>query len=423
MNNLILIFLKIWPSTIKAIIRKLLEIQDNDGDTLLHWASRKGHKSIVNNMLSAFVGDTEKLLELLKIKGKWGYTLLHWAAENGHEATVNIILSAFVGDTEKLLELLKIQDNDGYTLLHRAAKNGHAETLKMIINKLSPTEALELLHMTNTKGRNVYDDSKSEIKSLLNSFGANPTSNYFYVNDQSNIENSNKMFDAAPHIVSETDNLKPRIPEKYHHKVIHLTTKDTIEKAIEKAIEKGFEDHPISKAVYNSTNLIADIIPIITKYAITTVEMLRLMESLRRVPYSGGGIIYHELLGSAARLSARLLVKNPCFNFRAIKFTGDHNDNKILISFVEQMLANDYKLNINGKEFNLNNIFNKMYNGSNISKNSVDKILSEITEHSFEVKAMPASELANSPEAKEIPGDSAGNAAAPKLDRWHNLTK
>ena len=133
------------------------------------------------------------------------------------------------------------------------------------------------------------------------------------------------------------------------------------------------------------------------------------------MPYYGKK--YQELLGFAARL----LVKNPLLNFEAIKFTGNYDDDMVLLSFVEQMLTNNYqlKINNNGQEqgFNLRARFEKYHNALNISKESVDTILKTVilergcfyhTRFSFEqfklplikvaetqVPAIPAGELAN----------------------------
>ena len=406
-------------------LMQFLSNQDNNGNTPLHRAANNGHTAIVNKILSAFGDDTERLMQFLSFKNNYGETPLHLAASEGHTTIVEELLSAFEGDTANLLKLLSIKDCLKCTPLHTAAINGHTEIVKMIINKLSPAEALQLLYETNYKGRNVYADSvimrtplnSINMKKLLNSIGANKTSNYLYVDDQTDIANSNETFAAATHIVIKTDELKSSIPEKYHSKVINLTTKDIIEEAIKKAIEKATKDHPISKELLENTPCSADIISIITPYAITTIEILSLRESLRRVPYYGGGEKYQELLGFAARL----LVKNPLLNFEAIKFTGNYDDDMVLLSFVEQMLTNNYqlKINNNGQEqgFNLRARFEKYHNALNISKESVDTILKTVilergcfyhTRFSFEqfklplikvaetqVPAIPAGELAN----------------------------
>ena len=411
--GLIVYFLKRWASSNKVILRKflanyqnpyqqdkanllqLLSIKNNCGETLLHWAAFKGHTEIVNKILSAFGDDRERLLQLLSIQDNNGNTPLHTAAIKDHTEIVNKILSAFENDMASIMQLLSIKSNLGDTPLHVAAINGHTEIVEMIINKLSPAEALQLLYETNNDGRNVYEyseeirhlflmnyhyvrDGMSIMPGLLISIGANKTSKYLYINDQIN-QVSNNSFAAATHIVIPTDELKSRIPKKYHSKVINLTTKDIIEEAIKKAIENVVgKDDPISKELLKNEILIPDIISIITPYAITTIEILSLMESLRRVPYYGGGEKYQELLGFAAKL----LVKNPLLKFAAIKFTGNYYDDKGLLSFVEQMLTNNYqlKININGQEqvSNLSDHFEKYHNDLNISKESVDNILTEI---------------------------------------------
>ena len=83
----------VWDHVQEGRIEKIRELQpplsqlvDPDGLTLLHWATDRGHSSIVSLLL-------EKDKDLLDLQDKEGQTALHYGASCGHSEIVKILLS------------------------------------------------------------------------------------------------------------------------------------------------------------------------------------------------------------------------------------------------------------------------------------------------------------------------------------------
>ncbi|XP_066577107.1 transient receptor potential cation channel subfamily A member 1b [Amia ocellicauda] len=191
-------------------VKKLLDDEDNEGCTPLHYACRLGISDSVNNMLGLKVslnlkskdkksvlhfaaqygrintcrrllettvdtrllneGDDKgltplhltsqgghiKVVDLLLRKGALflsdhkGWTCLHYAAAEGYTQTMKILLATNINLMDKA-------DEDGNTALHLAAKEGHAAAVKMLLSKgaaflLNKSEA-SFLHEAIHRGR------------------------------------------------------------------------------------------------------------------------------------------------------------------------------------------------------------------------------------------------------------------------------
>ena len=83
----------VWDQVKEGRLERLREVQpplshllDDDGLTLLHWATDRGHTDIVSLLL-------EKDKDLLDLQDNEGQTALHYGASCGHSEIVRILLS------------------------------------------------------------------------------------------------------------------------------------------------------------------------------------------------------------------------------------------------------------------------------------------------------------------------------------------
>ncbi|KAH9189215.1 hypothetical protein AeNC1_008809 [Aphanomyces euteiches] len=92
---------------------------DKNDETALHWASRKGHLDIVQELLAR---QDENRLMLLEQDGE---TALHLASSKGH---LDIVKELLVHAAS-----IDVANHDGVTALQRAAWYGHLETVKELL--------------------------------------------------------------------------------------------------------------------------------------------------------------------------------------------------------------------------------------------------------------------------------------------------
>ncbi|CAG9761215.1 unnamed protein product [Ceutorhynchus assimilis] len=132
---------------------------DNQGNTPLHLAAKKGQNKIVKALL---VCDAEK-----ESKNKWGFTPLHLAAKEGHHEVISILLentanvnainslgqtpfhmlgySNSVRSIELLLKFganIEAKDKNDYTPLHSAIEQGHHEVVIILLEKNANVNAI-----------------------------------------------------------------------------------------------------------------------------------------------------------------------------------------------------------------------------------------------------------------------------------------
>jgi hypothetical protein len=103
---------------VKALLETnpdLATSKDKSGITPLHLAAYRGHKNIVELLLSKGAD--------LNAKMKGGQTPLHAALEKGQKEVVELLLAYYAN----------AWDNDGHTPLHCAAYQGHKEVVELLL--------------------------------------------------------------------------------------------------------------------------------------------------------------------------------------------------------------------------------------------------------------------------------------------------
>ena len=99
----------------------LINVQDEDGNTPLHLACRRGKQNMVSLLLKASLSNNNLL-----ITNKKGQTPLHLAAASGHKDTAEALLFSVTGSSTHH-DLLTATDNEGCTVFHTACSNGHID--------------------------------------------------------------------------------------------------------------------------------------------------------------------------------------------------------------------------------------------------------------------------------------------------------
>ena len=97
----------------------LINVQDKDGDTPLHFACMRGQQKMVS-LLSSSTN-----INIL-ITNKKGQAPLHLAAASGHKDTAEALLFSVTGSSTHH-DLLTATDNEGCTVFHTACSNGHID--------------------------------------------------------------------------------------------------------------------------------------------------------------------------------------------------------------------------------------------------------------------------------------------------------
>ena len=104
----------------------LIDIQNKDGNTPLHYACGIGLKDLVSLLLEASLSNNNLL-----IANKKGHTPLHLAVASGYDDTVEALLSS-VSSTSTHHDLLAATDNEGSTVLHTACSDGHIDMFRYL---------------------------------------------------------------------------------------------------------------------------------------------------------------------------------------------------------------------------------------------------------------------------------------------------
>ena len=102
-----------------------IETKDDDGTSLIHFASMGGILSVVQNLI-------EKLTVDINIKDNYEKTPLHYACENGHLQNVEYLYSKGAD--------MEANDYDGRTPLHYACQ-GHLPIVEYLLSKGANIEA------------------------------------------------------------------------------------------------------------------------------------------------------------------------------------------------------------------------------------------------------------------------------------------
>jgi ankyrin repeat protein len=121
---------------------------DNNGDTILHVASKNGHLNIIQFLISE-IGYPLNLTNLS------GQTCLHQATEGGHFPVVKYLLTQ--GSNE-----INLVDGYGWSPAYYAAREGHLEILKYLVER-NPAAAL----LKTTKAWRTEDSTFAAGESLV----------------------------------------------------------------------------------------------------------------------------------------------------------------------------------------------------------------------------------------------------------------
>uniref|UniRef100_A0A1X7TW47 Uncharacterized protein n=1 Tax=Amphimedon queenslandica TaxID=400682 RepID=A0A1X7TW47_AMPQE len=104
----------------------LINVQDEDGNTPLHLACRRGQKKVVSLLLKASLRLSPNNLLITNNEGQ---APLHLAAASGHKDTTEALLSSVTGSSTHH-NLLTATDNEGFTAFFTACSNGHIDVFR-----------------------------------------------------------------------------------------------------------------------------------------------------------------------------------------------------------------------------------------------------------------------------------------------------
>ena len=99
-----------------------IHLQDEGGDTCLHYASERGHVEVVSQLLA--VGAKENP-DYVNARNNSGITPLMTTCYNGHMNVATYLVEHGAN--------IHLQDNDGNTCLHCASERGHVEVVSQLL--------------------------------------------------------------------------------------------------------------------------------------------------------------------------------------------------------------------------------------------------------------------------------------------------
>ena len=117
-----------------------INLQDKDGNTPLHLASRHGQQNMISLLLKISLSPS-----IFLVANKKGQTPLHLAAAAGHKDTAEALLYSMPTDSSIHYDLLTARDNEGCTVFHTACSNGSLDVFRYFCS-------------INRQGVNVVDD-------------------------------------------------------------------------------------------------------------------------------------------------------------------------------------------------------------------------------------------------------------------------
>ena len=117
-----------------------INLQDKDGNTPLHLASRHGQKNMISLLLKISPSPS-----ILLVANKKGQTPLHLAAAAGPKDSAEALLYSMPADSSTHQDLLMARDNEGCTVFHTACSNGSLDVFRYYCS-------------INRQGVNVVDD-------------------------------------------------------------------------------------------------------------------------------------------------------------------------------------------------------------------------------------------------------------------------
>lgn len=131
---------------VKHIISKVpdtIEVSDNHGFTVAHFAAREGHLDILKYVVSKGADAT------LKVQGS--NTIFHLGAYNGHVSILDFLRDSYPA-------LMNIQNEEFFMPVHLAAKTGDTETIDFFLKRgtdpnIRTVDGRSLLHIAAFNGK------------------------------------------------------------------------------------------------------------------------------------------------------------------------------------------------------------------------------------------------------------------------------
>jgi len=146
LNIIEFIFKSINPETFISLINA----KDNEGCTPLYGAFINGHLNIIEFIYN-LDENHETFISLINAKTKKDYTPLHFAFKNGHKNIIEFICN-LDENHETFISLMNTKDNEGVTPLYGAFINGHLNIIEFIYNLDENHETL--ISLINAKLKN-----------------------------------------------------------------------------------------------------------------------------------------------------------------------------------------------------------------------------------------------------------------------------
>ena len=119
-----------------------INLQDKDGNTPLHLASRHGRQNMISLLLKISLSPS-----ILLVANKKGQTPLHLATAAGHKDSAEALLYSMPTDSSIHYDLLTARDNEGCIVFHTACSNGSLDVFRYFCS-------------INHQGVNVVDDRR-----------------------------------------------------------------------------------------------------------------------------------------------------------------------------------------------------------------------------------------------------------------------
>ena len=168
------------PAIIKALIdsgfskediTQFLSIENEDDETPLHTAAGEGNLPAIIKALIDSGFSKEDITQLLSNKDYYGKTSLHTAAWNGHFPALIKALIDSGFSKEDIMKLLSIKNDNGNTPLHEPAREGKLPAMIIALKDsgFSPEDIIKLLSITNKDGYTLLfggEDNEDLIKTL-----------------------------------------------------------------------------------------------------------------------------------------------------------------------------------------------------------------------------------------------------------------
>ena len=109
-----------------------INLQDKDGNTPLHLASKHGQQNMISLLLKISLSPS-----ILLVANKKGQTPLHLAAAAGHKDSAEALLYSMPTDSFTHQDLLTAHDNEGCTVFHTACSNGSLDVFRYFCSIIS----------------------------------------------------------------------------------------------------------------------------------------------------------------------------------------------------------------------------------------------------------------------------------------------